>query len=106
MTTQTQTNLKLEQLPYGYEAGLVTDLIALPGKLVGSIGKLFAALGDAIEMRNRYLELDSLNDAALAQLGVKRETIPLVIAREAGLLETVVTPVAHNSNERNVRPAA
>ena len=105
MTTQ-NTELKLEQLPYGYEAGLVSSLIAVPGKIVRSIGKLFDTLGEAIEMRNRYLELDRLNDAALNSLGITRQTIPQAVALEAGLLDAPVTPVADNSNVRSVRPAA
>ncbi len=95
MTTQTQTNLTLEQLPYGYEAGLVTDLMALPGKFFGAIGKLFDTLDEAIELRNRYADLD--------KIGVDRATIAQTVAQEAGLF--VATPVAHNSNDR-VRSAA
>jgi len=107
MQMTTQTTLKLEQLPYGYEAALVSDLMAFPGKVIAGLSKLFAALGEAVEMRNRYLELDGLNDAALNQLGITRETIPQVVAAEAGLLDaTVQTPVAHNSNARDVRTAA
>jgi uncharacterized protein YjiS (DUF1127 family) len=103
----TQKNLQLEQLPYGYEAGLVTDLMAVPGKVIAGIGRLIETLGEAIEMRNRYLELDGLNDAALKQLGIKREAIPQVVALEAGLFGHVnETPVAHNNNDRDVRPAA
>jgi uncharacterized protein YjiS (DUF1127 family) len=107
MTMTTNTELKLEQLPYGYEASLVSDLIALPGKLFASLGKLIDALDEAVEMRNRYLELDGLNDAALKNLGIARETIPQVVAREAGLIEAVATPVAHNTNTvPSIRPAA
>jgi hypothetical protein len=105
MTTP-NTELKLEQLPYGYEAGLVTNLIAVPGKIVRVIGQLLDSVGEAVEMRNRYLELDGLNDAALKNLGIARETIPQVVALEAGLIEAPVTPVAHNSNVRSIRPAA
>ena len=90
MTTQTQTNLQLEQLPYGYEAGLVTDLMALPGKLVAAIGKLFDTLDEAIALRNRYAELD--------RIGVDRATIAQTVAQEAGLF--VAAPVADNSNEQ------
>jgi len=102
----THTELKLEQLPYGYEASLVSDVMALPGKFFASLGNLFGALGDAIEMRNRYLELDGLNDATLQSLGITRQTIPQLVALEAGLIETVETPVAHNSNVNSIRPAA
>jgi hypothetical protein len=91
----TQTNLTLEQLPYGYEAGLVTDLIALPGKLFRAIGAFFTTLDEAIELRNRYADLESI--------GVDRATIAKTIAQEAGLFGA--NPVAHNSNER-VRSAA
>ncbi len=100
----TQTNLTLEQLPYGYEAGLVSDLMALPGKLFSAIGKLFATLDEALELRNRYLELDGLTAGDLARLGITRATISQTDAEEAGLL--VATPVAHNSNDRGVRSAA
>ncbi len=102
----TQTNLKLEQLPYGQEAALVSDLMALPGKLVAGFGKFFAALGEAIELRNRYLELNGLNDAALSQLGIRRETIPQVVAFEAGLIATKAATAANNNTVRTVRPAA
>lgn len=107
MTTQTQTTVKLEQLPYGQEAALVSALIALPGKLIAGLGKAFATLGAAIEMRNRILELNDLNDAALSQFGIQRQTITQFVAIEAGLLrENAKTPVAGNSNLRTIRPAA
>lgn len=106
MTTQTQTNLKLEQLPYGHEAALVSDLMAFPGKVIAGLGKIFAALGEAIELRNRYLELNGLNDAALNQLGISRETIPHIVAHEAGLIATKNAPAANNNTVREVRPAA
>jgi uncharacterized protein YjiS (DUF1127 family) len=105
MIMTTQRNLKLEQLPYGHEAALVSELLALPGKAIAGIGKLFAALGEAIELRNRYLELNGLSDAGLSQLGIRRETIPQVIALEAGLIDTQAAPAANN-NLRAVRPAA
>lgn len=101
----TQTELKLEQLPYGHEAALLSDLIALPGKIVLALGKLIDTLGEAIEMRNRYLELDNLNDAALENLGLTRASIPQVVAFEAGLIDTAEVRVANN-NERSIRPAA
>jgi hypothetical protein len=106
MTTQTQTNLKLEQLPYSQEAALVSSLIALPGKVIAVFGQFFAALGEAIELRNRYLELNGLDDAALSQLGIRRETIPQVIALEAGLIAIKAAPAANNNTVRAVRPAA
>lgn len=90
MTTETQTNLTLEQLPYGYEAGLLTDLIALPGKLFAAIDTFFATLDEAVAMRNRYAELD--------RIGVDRATIAQTVAQEAGLF--VAAPVADNSNEQ------
>jgi hypothetical protein len=90
----TQTNLTLEQLPYGYEAGLVTDLMALPGKLFAAIGKFFETLDEAVALRNRYAELD--------KIGVDPATIAQTVAKEAGLF---ATPVAHNSNDQ-VRKAA
>lgn len=103
----TQNELNFKQLPYGKEAALVTDLIAFPRKLLNGFKNLFVALEDAIEMRNRYMELEGLNDAALNQLGIKREAIPQIVAREAGLLgEAAETPVAHNNNDRDVRSAA
>lgn len=102
----THTELKLEQLPYGHEAALISDLLVLPGKLFARLGQLFDTLGEAIAMRNRYLELDGLNDTALQTLGIARQDIPQLVAREAGLIAVVETPVAHNSNERAIRPAA
>jgi uncharacterized protein YjiS (DUF1127 family) len=105
MTTQ-KTELNLEQLPYGYEAGLVSKLIAVPGKIVRSIGKFFDTLGEAIELRNRYVALDSLNDATLKSLGLTRANISQVVALEAGLIDAPATPVADNSNVRSIRPAA
>ena len=102
----THTELKLEQLPYGHEAALISDLMALPGKFFAALGELADTLGEAITMRNRYLELDGLNDASLKVLGINRQDIPQVVALEAGLLATVKTPVAHNSNVREIRPAA
>lgn len=103
----TQTHLKLEQLPYGHEAELVTNLMAFPGQVIAGVRKLVAALDEAIEMRNRYVELDRLDDATLGRLGIKRQTIPQVVALEAGLLgKAAKTPVADNSNDRSIRPAA
>lgn len=102
----THTELKLEQLPYGHEAAVISDLMALPGKLFAGIGKFVEILGEAIAIRNRYLELDGLNDAALQTLGINRQDIPQLVALEAGLITAVKTPVAHNSNERTIRPAA
>ena len=106
MTTQTKPNLTLEQLPYGYEAGLVSDVMALPGKLFAAIGKFVETLDEAIELRNRYLELNGLDQIDLARLGLTRETISKAVAQEAGLL--TATPVAHNSNtnDQSYRPAA
>ncbi len=102
----THTELKLEQLPYGREAAAISNLLVLPGKLFAAIGTLVETLGEAIAMRDRYLELDGLNDAALKHLGIARQDIPQLVAREAGLLAEVKTPVAHNSNVRSIRPAA
>lgn len=102
----TQTKLTLEQLPYGYEAGLVSDLFAIPGKIVHALGTLLDSLGEAIDLRNRYLELNGLTDAALKNRGIARETIPQVVAFQAGLIETHVAPVAHNANLHSIRPAA
>ena len=103
----TQTNLKIEQLPYGYEAGLVSNLIALPGKVIARLGKLIATLDDALAMRDRYAALDRLNDATLKEMGITRETIPQIVATEAGLFEPAAKePVAHNSNATDVRTAA
>ena len=90
----TQKNLTLEQLPYGYEAGLLTDLIALPGKLFAAIDGFFATLDEALALRNRYAELDNL--------GVDRATISQTVAKEAGLINA---PAADNSNEQ-IRLAA
>jgi hypothetical protein len=107
MTMTTQNNLKLEHLPYGQEAALVSDLLAFPGKVIAGLGKAFATLGEAIELRNRYLELNGLSDAGLRQLGIRRETIPQVIALEAGLIDKTPAPAANsNSSVRTVRPAA
>lgn len=106
MTTQTQTNLKLEQLPYGPEAALVSDLIAFPGKVIAGLGKVFAALGEAIELRNRYLELNGLDDAGLRKVGLRRDAIPQVVAHEAGLIDTQAAPAANTNAVRTVRPAA
>lgn len=102
----TPTNLTLEQLPYGYEAGLLSDLSAIPGKIVRAIGSLFDSLGEAIDLRNHYLELSGLSDAALERHGIARATIPQIVAFQAGLIELPVTPVADNSNLRVIRPAA
>ena len=103
----TQTHLELQQLPYGNEAELVTDIMAFPGKVLAGFRKLVAALDEAIDMRNRYVELDNLDDATLSRFGIKRETIPQVVAVEAGLLGLAEkTPVADNSNDSDVRPAA
>ena len=102
----THTELKLEQLPYGHEAAQISSLMALPGKLFAGLRNLVETLDEAIAMRNRYLELDGLNDAALEHLGIARQNIPQVVAREAGLIAEVKTPVAHNSNVREIRPAA
>lgn len=102
----TQTNLKLEHLPYGQEAALLSDLMAVPGKVAASLGRFFATLSEAIEMRNRYVELSTLSDAALNQLGIVRETIPQVVAAEAGLLGQPVSKAANSNNLHTVRPAA
>ena len=105
----TQTELKLEQLPYGKDAETVKDLtalIALPGKLFRAIGRLIDTVGEAIQIRNRYVALDNLDDATLQSLGLTRQSIARVVAQEAGLLTAVTAPVAHNSNERTIRPAA
>ena len=102
----TQTELKPEQLPYANETALVNKLMALPGKFFARLGNLLATLSNAIEMRNRYVALDSLDDATLENLGITRATIPQIVAREAGLIKVVEAPVAHNSNERTIRPAA
>lgn len=102
----TQTNLKLEQLPYSQEAALVSDLLAVPGKVIAGLGKVFAALGEAIELRNRYLELNGLDDAALRHLGISRETIPQIVALQAGLIDNQAAPAANNNAVREVRPAA
>ena len=105
----TQTNLTLEQLPYGYEAALLSDLFAIPGKILGAIGSFVASLEEAIELRNSYLALNGLSDGALERLGIARATIPQIVAFQAGLFETPVTPVADvadNSNLRAIRPAA
>jgi uncharacterized protein YjiS (DUF1127 family) len=102
----THTELKLEQLPYGRQAAAISDLMVLPGKFFARLGSLIETLGQAITMRNRYLELDGLNDAALQTLGINRQDIPQVVALEAGLIAAVKTPVADNSNERTIRPAA
>lgn len=106
MTTQTQTNLTLEQLPYGREAALVSDLMTLPRKVVAHVGNFFAALGEAIELRNRYLELNGLDDAALSHLGIRRDAIPELVALEGGLIATPVAPAANSNVVRTVRPAA
>ena len=103
---KTPTNLTLEQLPYGYEAGLVTDLFAIPRKIVQAIGGLFDSLGEAIDLHNRYVELNGFSDALLKSHGIERETIPQIIATQAGLIEVPVAPVAHNANLRVIRPAA
>lgn len=102
----THTELKLEQLPYGHEAALISDLMALPGKLVAGLTTFLETLGEAIAMRDRYLELDGLNDASLKILGISRQDIPQVVALEAGLIAAVKTPVADNSNVLEIRPAA
>lgn len=103
----TQTTLNFERLPYGQEAALLSNIfITVPGKILAAVGKMFDTLSDAIAMRDRYVELNGLDEAQLTRLGIKRQNIPQVVAVEAGLLETVTTPVAHNSNERDVRPAA
>lgn len=102
----TPNNLTLEQLPYGYEAGLLSDLFAVPGKIALAIGAFFDSLGEAIDMRNRYLELDGLSDAVLESRGIARTSIPQIVAFQAGLIEAPATLVAHNSNQDVVRPAA
>lgn len=104
----TTPNLTLEQLPYGYEAGLLSDLFAIPGKIASAVAAFFDSLGEAIDLRNSYLELSSLSDGALQQRGLSRETIAQFVAYQAGLIEAPVTPAAHNSNvtPRVVRPAA
>ena len=104
----TTPNLTLEQLPYGYEAGLLSDLLAFPVKVARAIIAFFDSLGEAIDLRNNYLELSSLSDAALQQRGISRETIAQFVAFQAGLVDAPVTPAAHNSNLnlRVVRPAA
>ena len=102
-------NLTLEQLPYGYEAGLVTDLFTIPSNIARAIGGLFASLGEAIDLHNRFVELSGLSDAALKSRGIEREAIPQIIASQAGLIKAPVAPVAHNSNLSNlrvIRPAA
>lgn len=91
MTTQKPTNLTFEQAPYGYTLGL--DLMSLAGKTAQAIKTFFAALDEAVALRNRYAQLDSL--------GADRATISQTVAQEAGL----VTPVADNNNEQ-VRKAA
>lgn len=98
--------LTLEQLPYGHEAGLVTDLFAIPRKIVQAVGGWFASLGEAIDLHNRYVELNGLSDATLKSRGIDREAIPQIIAAQAGLVAVPVAPVASNSNLRTVRPAA
>jgi hypothetical protein len=80
----------------------ITDLVRLPGKLFAAIGRFIDNLDEAIDLRNRYLELNSLDPADLARLGITRQTISKVVAEEAGLFDT---PVAHNSNE-GLRSAA
>lgn len=101
----TQTELKLEQLPYGREAAAVSDFLAAPAKLFAAIGKLLNVLEEAITMRNRYVELDALDQATLAKLGIARPDISQIVAAEAGLLVPPTTRVAGNSNLRNVRAA-
>lgn len=103
---KTNTNLSLEQLPYGYEAGLVTDIFAIPSKVVRAIGGLFGSLGEAIDLHNRYMELNGFSDVTLKSRGIEREAIPQIIATQAGLIDVPVAPVAHNSNRRAIRPAA
>ena len=104
----TTPNLTLEQIPYGYEAGLLTDIFAIPAKIVRAIVAFLDTLGEAIDLSNSYLELSSLSDAALQQRGLSRETIAQFVAFQAGLVDAPVTPAAHNSNLnlRVVRPAA
>ena len=57
----TQTELKPEQLPYANETALVNKLMALTGKFFTRLGNLLDTLSNAIEMRNRYVALDSLD---------------------------------------------
>jgi hypothetical protein len=102
----TQTNLTLEQLPYGREAALVSDLMTLPRKVVAQVGNFFATIGQAIELRNRYLELNGLDDAALIELGLERDAIPAFVAREGGLLATPAAPAANSNFDLAIRPAA
>ena len=104
----TTPNLTLEQLPYGYEAGLLSDLFALPGKIAGAIIAFIDSVGEAIDLRNNYLALSSLSDAALQQRGLSRETIAQFVAYQAGLIAAPVTPAANNGNSslQVVRPAA
>jgi hypothetical protein len=101
MTTQFKTLLPLEQMPYGYQFGL--DLMALPGKLFAAIGRFIDTLDEAIDLRNRYLELNGLDQADLARLGITRQTISQAVAEEAGLFDA---PAANNSNDEGYRPAA
>ena len=99
-------NLSLEQLPYGYEAGLVTDIFAIPRKIVQAVAGLFGSLGEAIDLHNRYVELNGFSDVTLRSRGIDREAIPQIVATQAGLIAVPVAPVAGNSNLRAIRPAA
>lgn len=102
----TQTELTLEQLPYGYEAGLLTALLTFPGKVVRAILVSVDTLGEAIAMRNRFVELTSLSDRALKDRGIDRDAIPQVVAFQAGLLSSEAAPLANSNVARSIRPAA
>lgn len=103
----TTTTLNANDLPFAGTAQIVTNIYnAVIGGVAG-LRSLGQTLDTALEMRNRYNELNALSDTSLESIGLNRNAIATVVAVEAGLFTpNEIAPVASNSNDATVRAVA